>query len=151
MISQFTETTRLPDGLPGSARQGRAVLTHMPTATSEFEKLDAWRVSRALTSRVYALCRRAPLARDFGLCDQLRRAAVSVMNNIAEGWESRHPAEKVSFYNFARRSCGEVRSMSYVLLDSQFITDLEQRELRDHCIRSGMLVSGLIRSVQSRN
>ena len=120
----------------------------MPSA---FEDLDAWKVARELTTKVYALCRREPLARDFGLCDQLRRASVSVMNNIAEGWESRHPAEKISFYNFARRSCGEVRSMSYVLLDFHFIGEPEHLELRDHCIRSGMLVSGLIRSVAIRN
>ncbi len=72
-----------------------------------FEDLHAWQVARELTRTVYVLCRREPLARDYGLCDQLRRAAVSVMNNIAEGWESTHIAEKKQFYNFARRSCGE--------------------------------------------
>lgn len=122
----------------------------MTTNISQFEELDAWKVARELTNRVYAHCRREPLSRDFGLTDQLRRAAVSVMNNISEGWESRHPAEKIQFYNIARRSCGEVRSMSYVLLDSHFISEPEQHELRDHCIRSGMLVSGLIRSVETR-
>lgn len=73
------------------------------------------------------------------------------MNNIAEGWESRHSAEKIQFFNVARRSCGEVRSMSYVLLDNLFIGEPEQRGLRDRCIRSGQLVSGLIRSAQSRS
>jgi len=122
----------------------------MNTTLSQFEELDAWQVARQLTSRVYSLCRREPLARDFGLCDQLRRAAVSVMNNISEGWESRRPAEKIQFYNFARRSCGEVRSMSFVLIDNHFINESEQNELRDHCIRAGMLVSGLIRAVENR-
>lgn len=114
-----------------------------------FEDLDAWRSARELTNLVYSLCRREPLSRDFGLCDQLRRAAVSVMNNIAEGWESYHPAEKIQFYNISRRSCGEVRSMSYVLLDNQFINSSEHATLRDHCVRSGQLVSGLIRSLNS--
>lgn len=123
----------------------------MNSNSPQFEDLDAWKVARELTFRVYALCRRDPLARDYGLTDHLRRAAVSAMNNIAEGWESRHPAEKIQFYNFARRSCGEVRSMSYVLLDSHFITETEQLQLRNHCIRAGMLVSGLIRSVENRN
>ncbi len=112
----------------------------------QFEDLDAWKRARELTNEIYALCRRDPLVRDFGLCDQLRRASVSVMNNIAEGWESRHPAEKVQFFNVARRSCGEVRSMTYVLLDNHFITEAEQRLLRERVVRSGQLVSGLIRS-----
>ncbi|MBS0662646.1 MAG: four helix bundle protein [Verrucomicrobia bacterium] len=112
----------------------------------QFEDLDAWKRARELTNEIYALCRRDPLVRDYGLCDQLRRASVSVMNNIAEGWESRHPAEKIQFFNVARRSCGEVRSMIYVLLDNHFITEAEQRQLRDRVVRSGQLVSGLIRS-----
>ena len=116
-----------------------------------FEELDAWKAARELTNEVYALCRREPLCRDFGLCDQLRRAAVSVMNNIAEGWESYHVGEKIQFYNIARRSCGETRSMSYVLLDNQFISTVEHTAFRDRCVRSGQLISGLIRSLNDRS
>ncbi len=119
-------------------------------APKSFEELDAWKASRELTNEVYALCRREPLSRDLGLSNQLRRAAVSVMNNIAEGWESFHVAEKIQFYNFSRRSSGEVRSMSYVLLDNQFISAPEHQALRERCVRSGQLVSGLIRSLQDR-
>lgn len=114
------------------------------------EDLDAWQTARELSRHVYELCRHEPLNRDFGLCDQLRRAAVSVMNNIAEGWESLHLAEKVQFYNFARRSCGEVRSMSYVLLDNQFVTQDGHTSIRELFVRSGQLVSGLIRSLGKR-
>ena len=53
-----------------------------------FENSEAWKTARTLTSEVYSLCRREPLSKDFGLRDQLQRAAVSVMNNIAEGWEA---------------------------------------------------------------
>jgi four helix bundle protein len=123
----------------------------MYTNNLQFEDLTAWRSARELTNRVYAFCRREPLARDFGLCDQLRRASVSVMNNIAEGWESRHTAEKAQFYNVARRSCGEVRSMSYLLLDHRHLTGAEHQDLRDCCISSGKLVSGLLRTVTGQN
>ncbi|MFZ5496353.1 MAG: four helix bundle protein [Verrucomicrobiota bacterium] len=116
-----------------------------------FEDLDAWKAARALTNEVHAYCRREPLCRDFGLCDQLRRAAVSAMNNIAEGWESHHVAAKLQFDNFARRSCGEVRSMSYVLLDHQFVSAAEHTALRDRCIRTGQLIRGLIRSLTDRS
>jgi len=117
---------------------------------NSFEDLEAWKNARELTLHVYTLCRREPLCRDFGLCDQLRRASVSVMNNIAEGWESLHPAEKIQFYNITRRSCGEVRSMSYVLLDNQFISAAEQLDSRDRAIRTGKLVAGLLRSAERR-
>lgn len=115
-----------------------------------FEELDAWQVARQLTNEVYRLCRRDPLARDFGLCDQLRRAGVSVMNNLAEGWETLHHAEKQQAYNYARPSCGEVRSMSYVLLDNQFINEGQQQEMLGLCTRTGMLITGLMRSLGRR-
>jgi four helix bundle protein len=115
-----------------------------------FENTEAWKSARALTNHDYALCRRDPLAKDFGLRDQLQRAAVSVMNNVAEGWESLQPGEKRQAYNYARRSCGEVRSMSYVLLDNKFITADEHAELNSHCVQSGKLISGLIPSLGDR-
>ena len=117
----------------------------------KFEDLEAWQAARELTNEAYRLARREPMSRDFGLCDQFRRAALSVMNNIAEGWESLHVAEKKQFYNWARRSCGEVRSMSYVLLDNNFISPPKQQALLKSCIRTGKLVSGLIRSLDNRN
>ncbi len=115
-----------------------------------FENSEAWKSARVLTNEAYSLCRREPLARDFGLRDQLQRAAVSVMNNVAEGWESLHTAEKRQAYNYARRSCGEVRSMSYVLLDNKFISATEQTNLLQLCVQSGKLISGLIRSLDNR-
>ena len=116
----------------------------------KFEDLEAWQAARALTNEAYQLARHKPMSHDFGLCDQFRRAALSVMNNIAEGWESLHIAEKRQFYNWSRRSCGEVRPMSYVLLDNNFITIQEQQTLLKSCIRSGKLDSGLIRSLDKR-
>lgn len=116
-----------------------------------FENTEAWKSARVLTNHVYSLCRRDPLAKDFGLRDQLQRAAVSVMNNLAEGWESIHVAEKRQAYNYARRSCGEVRSMSYVLLDNKFVSPDEQAQLHSHCLNTGKLISGLIRSLGGRS
>ena len=119
-------------------------------APESFEDLNAWKSARELARVIYALCRSGNLSRDFGLCDQLRRASVSAMNNIAEGWESLHAAEKKQLYNYARRSCGEVRSMTYVLLDNQYISPPQQQDLLNRCITSGRLVSGLIRSLDDR-
>ncbi len=115
-----------------------------------FENSEAWKSARLLTNQVYSFCRRGHLAKDFGLRDQLQRAAVSVMNNVAEGWESLHVAEKRQAYNIARRSCGEVRSMTYVLLDNEFISADEQTNLLQLCVQSGKLITGLIRSLDNR-
>jgi len=115
-----------------------------------FENSETWKSARALTNLVYTQCRQGSLAKDFGLRDQLQRAAVSVMNNVAEGWESLHAAEKRQASNIARRSCGEVRSMTFVLLDNNFITAAEHTALTAACVQSGKLISGLIRSLGDR-
>ena len=115
-----------------------------------FENTEAWKLARVLVHHVCSLCRREPLSKDFGLRDQLQRAAVSVMNNVAEGWESLGPGEKRQAYNYARRSCGEVRSMSYVLLDNKFVSAAEHGEVLSLCGQAGKLIPGLIRSLGDR-
>ena len=115
-----------------------------------FENSEAWKSARVPTNEAYSFCRREPLSKEFGLRDQLQRAAVSVMNNVAEGWESLHVAEKRQAYNIARRSCGEVRSMTYVLLDNKFISTTDQAKLLAQCITTGKLITGLIRSLDDR-
>lgn len=115
-----------------------------------FEDLEAWQASREMVKAVYGLCRRSPLARDFGLCSQIQRAAVSVMTNIAEGFERTHIAEKLQFYNVARASTGETRSLSYVVEDNYRDASDEAILLRDALLRVGRLLSGLIRSTEHR-
>jgi four helix bundle protein len=83
-----------------------------------FEDLDVWKQARTLVNATYTLTRRESLARDFGLCGQLQPAAASVMTNVAEGFERVHLPEKLQFYNVARGSTGEVRSLLYVVSDN---------------------------------
>jgi len=83
-----------------------------------FENLDVWQQARKLVSAVYQMTLNDKIIRDYGLCAQLQRAAVSIMSNIAEGFERIHLQEKIQFYNVARASCGEVRSLLYVVEDS---------------------------------
>ncbi len=87
-----------------------------------FEDLHAWQEARRLTVRVYRLTSQEPLARDFGLRDQLQRAAVSVMANIAEGFDCESPAEFARFLEIARRSAVEVQSLLYVTLDAGYLS-----------------------------
>ena len=115
-----------------------------------FEDLDAWKQARLLVSAVYGLTRRDLLSRDFGLCDQLQRAAVSVMTNIAEGFERSHLPEKLQFYNVARASSGEVRSLLYVVADNFPPAAAAADSLRSETVNVGKLVTGLIASTQKR-
>ena len=122
----------------------------MADRIENFEQLEAWRTARELVRAVYAFFRRKPAALDFGLRDQVQRAAVSAMTNIAEGFERVHSAEKMQFYNISRASCGEVRSLSYVMLDTGYISESEHKTLLEFVAQTGRLVSGLIRSTRAR-
>ena len=122
----------------------------MADRIANFEQLEAWRTARELVRFVYSVFRRKPAAADFGLRDQVQRAAVSAMTNIAEGFERVHPGEKLQFYNIARASCGEVRSLSYVMLDASYISTQEYETLLSLVTQSGRLITGLIRSTRAR-
>ena len=87
-----------------------------------FEELDVWQRARELTKSVYDLSDLGAFARDFGLRDQMRRAAVSIMSNIAEGFESRTQALFIEFLGRARGSAGELRAQLYVALDCRYLT-----------------------------
>jgi four helix bundle protein len=87
-----------------------------------FEELDVWQRARELTRSVYDLSDQGAFARDFGLRDQMRRAAVSVMSNIAEGFESRTQGLFIEFLGRARGSAGELRAQLYVALDREYLT-----------------------------
>jgi four helix bundle protein len=122
----------------------------MADRINNFEQLEAWRTARELVRQGYFVFRRSPASKDFGLKDQFQRAAVSAMTNIAEGFERVHSAEKLQFYNIARASCGEVRSLSYVMIDAGYISAQEHEQILAHVAQTGKLVSGLIRSTRAR-
>lgn len=104
-----------------------------------------------MVTAVYRLTRKPGLDRDYGLSGQLQRASVSVMSNIAEGFERRHPAEKVQAYNVSRASCGEVRSLSYVVFDCYPEYGSESEDLRSQVEEVGRCLSGLIASTAERS
>ena len=115
-----------------------------------FEQLEAWKAARELVRLVYKAFKRGNGSKDFGLRDQVQRAAVSVMSNVAEGFERIHAAEKLQYYNVARASCGEVRSLSYVMLDAVYISAQEHEQLLSLVGSTGRLISGLLRSTRTR-
>lgn len=117
----------------------------------KFEDLEAWQEARVVVRRVYALTRTSELKKDFGLCGQVQRSSVSVMTNIAEGFERVGYQEKLNFYNIARASAGETRSLLYVIEDNYLEQAAECAELRNDVARVGRKVTGLISSYKKRN
>jgi four helix bundle protein len=116
-----------------------------------FEDLEAWQQARHLVNEIYSLTREnSSLSKDFGLTGQVQRAAVSIMSNVAEGFERTHLPEKIQFYNVARGSTGEVRSLLYVISDNYPRTAPVAEHLRSTAISVGKLVSGLLRSTEGR-
>jgi len=122
----------------------------MADRTNSFEELEAWKSARELARFIYSVFRREPASHDFGLKDQVQRAAVLAMTNVAEGFERLPSAEKLQFYSAAHASCGEVRSLSYVMLDAGYVSDAEHGKLLELVGQTGRLISSLIHSARPR-
>jgi len=90
---------------------------------TRFEDIVAWQQARILVREIYELTTRPQFARDYGLSDQIRRAAVSSMSNIVEGFERYSPRENLQYLSIARASSAEVRSLLYVALDVGYIDE----------------------------
>jgi four helix bundle protein len=94
-----------------------------------FEELRCWQEARILVRSVYEVCNQGKLAKDFGMKDQLSRAALSTMNNIAEGFGRYYDKEFIRFLNIAQSSACEVKSMLYILEDIKYLNEEELKDL----------------------
>ena len=110
-----------------------------------FEDVDAWKVARELTKLIYQVTAAGEFARDFGLRDQIRRAAVSVMSNIAEGFERSGDKEFRQFLSLAKGSAGEVKAQLYVALDARFLSQEQFDQLYSLATETGRLIGGFMR------
>ena len=95
----------------------------------QFEDIQAWQEARRLTRLVYALTNSGQFAKDFALRDQIRRAAISVMSNIDEGFDRRTDAEFGRFLSMAKGSASEIKAHLYVALDQGYIDQARFDEL----------------------
>jgi four helix bundle protein len=114
-----------------------------------FEDVRVWQSARGLARDTYAITRLEAFARDHALSTQMRRSAVSVMANIAEGFERRRSAaEFARFLNIAKGSCGELRSHLYVASDQQYITVADLQRLSRDATHVSCMLAALIRSLR---
>ena len=114
----------------------------------KFEDLIAWQKARALTREIYKATGRGSFARDYGLCDQIRRAAVSIMSNLAEGFERGKRSEFHQFLSVAKSSCAELRSQLYVAMDAQHISQENCLRLLAQAEEVARIIGGLRSAVQ---
>jgi four helix bundle protein len=113
-------------------------------AIEKFEDIVAWKKARELSLLVYGAFKHS---RDFGFREQIQRAAVSVMNNIAEGFERRGDKEFKRFLFIGKGSCGEVRSMLYISLDLGYIKEDNFKELYNLSLEISKMLSGFIKKL----
>lgn len=115
----------------------------------KFEDIEAWQKARELVKAVYRETNIGTFSKDYGLKDQMRRAAVSILSNIAEGFERGGDKEFVQFIAMAKGSSAEVRAQLYVALDQGYIFQETFDRLSDFTIQISKMLSGLMKYLRS--
>lgn len=120
-------------------------------AITRFEDLDCWKKARELVNYVFDICEREKLLKEFSLKDQIKRSAISVMNNIAEGFGRYNNKQFVLFLEYAQASSLEVRSMAYVLLDRSYIDENIFSKLYQLTIECSSQIVGFIKYLDNKS
>ena len=120
-------------------------------AFQRFEELEVWQEARKLVRVVYTVTQSGEFVRNFGLKDQIQRAAVSIMSNIAEGFERAGNKEFNHFLHLAKGSAGEVRSQLYVALDLGYLDQKIFSSLNDSALSISKQLSGFIKYLNRTN
>jgi len=110
-----------------------------------FEDIEAWREARKLAIAIYKITDSAKFGKDWGMKDQIQRASVSVMNNIAEGFDSDSKAEFRRFLGIARRSCSEIQSILYIAVDLAYIEEEEFNEFYEQAEKVRRMVTSFMK------
>jgi len=122
----------------------------MGKKVERFEDLFVWQKARDLTKAIYLASRKGAFARDYGLSGQIQRAAVSVMSNIAEGFERGGRAEFHQFLSISKGSCAELRSQLYIALDVGYLEETSFRQLLPQAEEVSKILSRLQASVRKQ-
>ena len=118
-------------------------------AIKRFEEIEAWQTARDLTKTIYAVTEQGKFARDFDLRDQIRCASVSVMSNIAEGFESQTQQQFIRYLSIAKASAGEVRSQLYVSRDLNYLTEEQFTSLFQMAEKASRQIANFISYLES--
>lgn len=114
----------------------------------KFEDLEVWKMSRIVAREIYEISSGERVSRDFALVNQIRRASISILSNIAEGFERSGDKEFLQFLAIAKGSCGEVRAQLYIALDQNYIEEIRFREISGKLLEISRMISGLMKYLQ---
>ncbi|NMB82141.1 MAG: four helix bundle protein [Ignavibacteria bacterium] len=109
-----------------------------------FSDIDSWKEARVFIKEIYKLTSHGKIEKDFGFKDQLQRVAVSIMSNIAEGFDSGSKKSFISFLNYAYRSATEVQSLLFIALDIDYISNEQFNTLTEKTNKIKNLIGGFI-------
>jgi four helix bundle protein len=118
-------------------------------AIYDFKDIESWKEARELTKKIYKLTSKGKFERDFGLRDQLRRASVSIMSNIAEGFDSGTTKSFNLYLNYSYRSASEVESLLYISFDIDYLSENEFTGLIDNISNIKKLIGGFIKYLKA--
>jgi len=138
-------------GRPGDRKTGRRLVwrtKYLPTVKS-FEDLAVWKDARKFTNKIYNLTNKFPKEELYGLTSQIRRATVSIMSNIAEGFDRRSDKELTNFLSIARASSSEVQNDLYIALDLNYISQVEFNQLYQEAKKIAKQINGLMNYLKS--
>lgn len=110
----------------------------------KFEDIKSWQLAREATRIIFDLSSEGRFAKDFTLVNQIRRSSISIMSNIAEGFERGGDKEFVNFLSIAKGSCGEARSQLYIAFDRNYITEAEFSSAYEKLNETGKLIGGFM-------
>ena len=117
-------------------------------AAKTFEELHIYQRARELTNKVYTVTKKNDFKKDYGLVDQIRRACVSIMSNIAEGFERGSKKEFIQYLYIAKGSCGEVRAQLQIARDQNYLVNDEYEIMCDLCRKTSGMISNFIAYLQ---
>ncbi|GAB63510.1 MAG: four helix bundle protein [Candidatus Jettenia sp.] len=109
-----------------------------------FEDLEIWKAARVLTNKIYGITKEGAFVKDRSLRDQIRRASVSIMSNIAEGYERGGNQELIQFLSIAKGSCGEVRCQLYIAGDQRYIPLKDLNPILEQCKRISIMINNFM-------
>lgn len=116
---------------------------------TRFEDLECWKEARVIVSRVYRVCNVSGLKKDYSLTDQVKRAAISIMANIAEGFSRRGNKEFIQFLFIAKSSAAELQSHLYIALDQNYLDKSQFDELYSALDKVQRMISNFIKYLSS--
>jgi len=118
---------------------------------NRFEDLEVWKLSRTFVKEIYLITKNSPFSKDFGLRDQIRRASISIMSNISEGFERKGKREFVHFLYLSKGSAGEIRSQLYCAHDLGYIDENVFKTMFEKIELISKSLSGFIKYLTSKN